>query len=333
MSPHIPINPALKRQFTDVTPITPAAARRRLPAALRHRQGLLAVSAGAVLWGTTGVVVRSVHAATGLSASAIGSYRLGVAALVLAAVRPRTVIRGLRAVLPQRGLVLASGVGLGMYQALYFFGVQEAGVSVATLVSLGVAPVVTTLAAAVARRRRPNSQALVVLVGALAGLVLVCLPGMQAGGGSGRATMGVLASLGSGTGYGVTVLLNRRMAGEGGALATTVATSTVGAAVLVPVAMVTGPWLVTEPGAAAWLVYLGTVCTALAYGLFYAGLRTTRGEVAVVVTMLEPLTATLLAVCLLGEPLSWPIVLGALLMLASIAGLYLRPRLLEQPLV
>ncbi len=326
MPSHAQINPAQINPAPNSlnTPDVPATARRGLPAAIRHRRGLLAVSSGAILWGTTGVVVRSVQAATGLSAAAIGCYRLGVAAVILTIVRPRTVVRDLRAVLRRPGPVLASGVGLGLYQALYFLGVQEAGVSIATLVSVGFAPVVTTLAAAVGRRRRPDPAVLAVLAGTVAGLVLVSLPGMRSGAGSGHVAMGVLASLGSGAGYGATVLVNRRVALRGGVLGTTVGTSVVGALALIPIAVLTGPWLVTDAGPAAGLVYLGTVCTALAYGLFYAGLRSTAGEVAVLITLLEPLTATLLAVWLLGEPLSWPVVLGATLMLGSIAGLCLR---------
>ncbi len=47
---------------------------------------------------------------------------------------------------------MLAGAGLGGYQALYFVGVQDVGVSVSTLVSLAVAPVALTLAGAVTRR-------------------------------------------------------------------------------------------------------------------------------------------------------------------------------------
>ena len=52
------------------------------------------------------------------------------------------------------------------------------------------------------------------------------------------------------------------------------------------------------------LLYLGAVPSALAYALFFTGLRTVPGAVASIVTLLEPLTATALATAFLGERLS-----------------------------
>ena len=42
---------------------------------------------------------------------------------------------------------------------------------------------------------------------------------------------------------------------------------------------------------------------AVAYGLLYAGLRTVEGSAAVVATLLEPVTAAVLAAVVLGERL------------------------------
>ena len=65
--------------------------------------------------------------------------------------------------------------------------------------------------------------------------------------------------------------------------------------------------------------------TGSAYGLFYAGLRTTSGSAAAVLTLLEPLTAALLAVAVLREPLPLPAVAGGALLLGAVAALYVRP--------
>ena len=61
---------------------------------LRARTGVLAISGGAVLWGTTGIVAHAVHTQSGLAATSIAFYRTLVAALVLAA--GRAVARQLR---------------------------------------------------------------------------------------------------------------------------------------------------------------------------------------------------------------------------------------------
>jgi DME family drug/metabolite transporter len=69
---------------------------------------------------------------------------------------------------------------------------------------------------------------------------------------------------------------------------------------------------------------MGVMATAVAYGLFFHGLRSTTSDVASVLTLLEPLAATTLAVALLHEQLTLRMVLGGGLMLAAIAALYLR---------
>jgi drug/metabolite transporter, DME family len=74
---------------------------------------------------------------------------------------------------------------------------------------------------------------------------------------------------------------------------------------------------------AAWLlvIYLGVVTMAFAYVLLYAGLRSTPSGTAVVATLLEPVTAILIAVLFLDEKLSAAGVLGCLLILVAIGSL------------
>ncbi len=74
----------------------------------------------------------------------------------------------------------------------------------------------------------------------------------------------------------------------------------------------------------AAVAYLGVVTTALAYLLFYAGMRTTAGSVAAVLTLLEPLVASVLAVVVLGERLRFSAVAGGGLLLAAVVLSYRR---------
>jgi drug/metabolite transporter (DMT)-like permease len=53
------------------------------------------------------------------------------------------------------------------------------------------------------------------------------------------------------------------------------------------------------------------------YVLFYAGLRTVRGSVAMILTLLEPATAVVIAVVAFGEPLRWPLAVGTLLVVGG----------------
>ena len=100
----------------------------------------------------------------------------------------------------------------------------------------------------------------------------------------------------------------------------------VAAAVLVPcglmLAVAQGESL-TSSSASSWLLiaYLGVVTMALAYALLFTGLRSTASGSAVVATLLEPVTAVVIAVLFLGESLTTTGVVGSLLILAAIASL------------
>jgi len=300
---------------------------------LRARTGLLAVSGGALLWGTTGVAVRIVHDRTGLPALAIGWYRVAIAAGVVALVlRGRGLRTATLAVRRHPGTLALCGAGFGAYQALYFVGVEFVGVSVSTLVSLGVAPVALTSGAALARRRVPTPFNLAVLGCALTGLALVSLrPG--SGATAPHPVWGVLASIASGLGYAAITALSRRMADEDPLVLTGV-TSLVAAAVLLPLAVPAGLAVPHDAVSGGWLLYIGVVPTVLAYWLFYAGLRSTASEVTGILTLLEPLTAAVLAALVLHESLSGAALVGGGLMLLAVASLYLRspaPEITEVP--
>ncbi|HEY7048728.1 MAG TPA: EamA family transporter [Jatrophihabitantaceae bacterium] len=291
---------------------------------LNTRAGLLAISAGAVLWGTSGVVMHAVHDRSGLSAAAVGFYRLFTAALVLVAVRGRDAVRLARRSGPRRRWALvAAGVGLGAYQALYFVSVEDVGVSLSTLISIGVAPVVLTAGAALARRRWPSRSSVTTLVAAIAGLALICLPSGTAGAGP-RPVLGVVAAVACGLVYAGATAVNQRLA-VADPLTLTGATSAVGAVALLPVVLPGGITFAATPSTIGALLYLGVVTTAAGYGLFFTGLRSTPAEVAAVLTLLEPLAATVLAIALLGERLTAAGAVGSALLLAAVAWLYLRP--------
>lgn len=284
--------------------------------------GLLLVSLAGVLWGTTGPVVAVLHRSTGLGALTIGFWRLVVSAVVMLAIcvwRWGTLRTALR---DHPVALLVAGVGLAAYQGLYFLSVVWTGVSVATLVSLGLAPVVTAGWEALRDRRRPSTTHLVVLLVALAGLVLIASDGAPAAGP--RPVAGLLAAIGSGTVYAVVTLVCERIAGEVDGIVQTTVMSVVGAVALLPVALATGiTAAAVDVPAALGLLYIGAVATALAYVAFTAGLRSTPSSVASVLTLWEPITAAVIAVVVLSEPLGLLTAAGSGLLVLAVLVLSL----------
>jgi drug/metabolite transporter, DME family len=293
------------------------------------RTGLLQVCAAGVLWGTGGLVVTVLHERDGLGAMTVSAWRMALAAVALVGFALLTGRSGavLTTVRAHPVAAVLVGCGTALYQGLYFAAVLMVGVSVATVVALGLAPVLATVWEHARARSWPSLRQFAVVAAALAGLVLI-----SARAGHGPAapaddpTLGLLLAVASGATYAATTVLGHVLAQEVDPVALTTCATVAGAVALAPflvVAAATGqPVVGGDPVSLGLLTYLGVATMALSYGLLYAGLRTTSGSAATVATLVEPLAAALLAVALLGERLPWPALIGGALILAAVVALH-----------
>lgn len=288
-----------------------------------HARGLLEVGFASVLWGTGGLAVQLIREQEPLSAVTISAWRMALAAAVLL-VALLVLRRGgelLDVARARPRQLLAVGVGTAAYQGFYFVSVTQVGVAVSTVVSLGLAPVLLTVAESVRHRRAPAAGRVAVLAAALTGLVLVSVAGHESSTGP-APVAGVLLAVASGTTYALTTAAGGSISRTTSPLVLTSGMTLVGTAALLPcVALVDGPRVTADPAALAWLVYLGALTMALAYVLLYSGLRAVAPSTAVTASLVEPVTAAVVAAVVLDESLGPVAVVGTLLVLGAVAGL------------
>jgi DME family drug/metabolite transporter len=293
------------------------------------RVGLIQVCAAGLLWGTGGLVVTFLHDRDGVGALTVSAWRMLLAALALVGfavvARQKSAVLAMWRDRPIRTVVV--GCGTAAYQGLYFASVLLVGVSVATVVSLGLAPVLAAVWEHLRSRSRPSARQTAVLGTALTGLVLISVTadhGTTVPGGS--PYLGSILAVAAGVTYAATTVLGHTLAQTADPVVLTTCTTTVGAVALTPflLAAAVGDEPLTGTSAASLgaLLYLGLATMALAYALLYAGLRTTSGSAATVATLLEPVSAALLAVVLLGERLAGPALVGGAMILAAVASLH-----------
>jgi len=171
----------------------------------------------------------------------------------------------------------------------------------------------------------PSLSVIGVLAAALAGLVMITgSAGASISAGKSPA-LGLVLAIAAGGTYAATTLLGHTLAKRVDPVALTTSATVVGAVALTPflvVAAVLGePVMTSSPASLGLLIYLGVATMALAYVLLYAGLRTTTGSAATVATLVEPLSAAVLAVVLLGERPTPIAAVGGLLILAAVVVL------------
>jgi DME family drug/metabolite transporter len=282
------------------------------------------ILAGAT-WGTTGAAVDLVYRSSDLGPLAVSFWRYAGSLALLLAVRAPRASRpgdGSNRGRPRVLVRAATGLGLALFQTAYFGAVHVTGVAVATIVTLGAAPVLTAIGGRWALGERLGRAGSAAVCAAACGLAVLVLGNH---GGTVRA-LGVALALLSAGGFALTTLTVRAMgrAGDGESpLVTTAWAFAIGAAVLLPLAVAEGllPHTAHVGRVLVLFVYVAAVPTAVAYPLYFAGAAVVRAATASIVMLIEPVIAAVIAIALLGESLAAPTILGTVLLLSAVAGL------------
>src|SRR5437867_2415162 len=186
------------------------------------------------------------------------------------------------------------------------------------------APLVIAVLAALFLRERLAPAARAALGMAVIGTALLAIGPRGLGEIAGHGMVGALLALGAGVSYAVYAVAAKGMLARIAPLPVAAMTFSLAAVFLAPVLLgERAPFSLLATG---WplLLYLGTGPTAAASVLFSVGLRRVPATVAGIVSLLEPLTATLLGGLAFGGSLGAPGVAGAILLLASL-GLLAAP--------
>lgn len=275
--------------------------------------GLPQLIASGMLFGTGGIFARALGTTAYVSPLAVACYRLtGGGALILA------VLTVWRAPWPRRAAawrrIVALSALTAVYQSCYHTSAMVIPVGLATLITVGTIPVLVSVLQHVTRQRRMTGSVVASIGLALVGLALMLGAPPT---GVDPSTMLVGAGLAALSALGfaaVNVVMSRPVDGLTD-LAATGITFALGGLLLAPLCVVAGRF-VFAPSTASVLavVALATVPTAIAYPLYYAGLRRSNATTAAVLTLLEPLTGLALSVAFLGERPGPTVIVGICLL-------------------
>ncbi|MHA3978408.1 DMT family transporter [Halovulum sp. GXIMD14794] len=282
--------------------------------------GIASVIAAAMLWGTTGTVQALLPPERQPLVVAALRVLIGALALFALALSSRNSRLGFRD-LPLPGVIFA-GLSIGLYNLLFFLAVIEAGVGVGTAIAIGSAPVWVTLYEITLQRQMPGPVRAGGQMLAIAGACLLVFSGGTASG----SALGYLLAAAAGAAYASYSLATSRISQH--APSTTLAAATFGTAALalLPVLFLVPVGWAAAPSAWPGLLFLGIGATALSYALYTWGLGRVTASTAVTLALAEPLTAWLLAIFVLDEPVTPARLAGAALLLAGLAIVTLAPR-------
>ncbi|WP_410602275.1 DMT family transporter [Amycolatopsis sp. lyj-90] len=286
----------------------------------RARSSAALVLAG-VLWGTGGLAGSLLASRAGLHPLSVAAYRLLIGGVIATGYLWLTGgLRGLPRTPEARRRLLAVGGLFALFQTSYFVAVSLSSVSVATMTTIGSAPVLLAVATVVKSRSLPSAWTTVSLAGSLIGLVLLqWTPGEEAD------VTGVLFALLAAAGFAALTLVTATRVDGLDPLPTTAFGCLIGGAALTPAALWFGMAVPPQVDVLALVVYFGVVPTALAYAAYFRGLEGAHPVLAALSALLEPLTAALLSMVVLGERLGAVGWCGAAVLIAALAVAYSKP--------
>lgn len=284
--------------------------------------GFWSILLAAIIWGTVGVGTRALYGFTEANPASVGFLRLAVAAPVLMLVAAWATRQRLWQVPPRDAALMAViGVTMAAYQIFYFTAITYVGVTIAALVTLCTPPVMVAVLSALIWRERLTARVGVALTAAIGGTLLLVAGDEQSPLSLTTLLTGVGLALGSALSYSVLTLASRPLAGRYHPVQPIALGFTLGALLLWPYALANGLVLNYPPEGWLIILHLGLLPTALGYGLFVWGMKTTSPTIASVLTLGEPLTSAALAAWLFGERLGAASGVGAALLLAALLAL------------
>ncbi|MDY0309979.1 MAG: EamA family transporter, partial [Castellaniella sp.] len=192
---------------------------------------------------------------------------------------------------------LWAGICVAAYNLTFFAGVKATGVAVGTALTIGSGPIWAGLLQLIGGARPGPGWWTGTLLAVGGGVLLVSGRGdaLQAD------PLGIILCLGAGLSYALYTLLNKKLVQHSEPAVSTLAVFSVGALLALPAAALwAGALQITPTG---WMVvgFLGIVSTGIAYLLFSTGLRGISAATGVSLALMEPVTAFLLALLVVGE--------------------------------
>ena len=219
-------------------------------------------------------------------------------------------LKGIKKELP---LLFLSGAAMAVNWILLFQAYQYTSISAATL-SYYFAPVLVTLACPfLFREKLTQKQLLCFLMSTIGVLLITGVPDLT---NPSRDTIGILLGLGAACFYATVILLNKFIRKVDG-ISRTFLQFLAAILVLFPYVAATGGFHLGNLQPLGWLnlLIIGLFHTGITYCLYFTSLKSLPGQEAAILSYVDPLVAVLVSVTILGEAITLPQIIGAILIL------------------
>ncbi len=256
-----------------------------------------------LFWGTTGTAASLI---ADVSPLAVGASAMGFGGLLLVCHARRELALDAKRLLAAPRLLALGGLAVAIYPLAFYSAMAWSGVAIGTLVSIASAPFFSVLLERLISKKAISGQWWVAFSVGVLGAGLLTL-GKQPSAAVGEhaqwlTTLGIVLGLLAALAYAIYSWAARQMI-ERGIRSSSAMASMFGLAalVLLPSLLFTGQHMFADGKHVAVMVYMAVVPMFGGYLCFGFALRHIKASSATLITLLEPVIATLFAITLVGE--------------------------------
>ena len=270
---------------------------------------ILCVIAASVLWGTTGTASAFIP---DVSSLAVGAFSMGVGGVLLVLNAKNDLLSDRQKLLSKPSLLFIGSLCVAIYPLAFYSSMRLAGVAIGTVISIASAPFFTVVMERLISNKRVTSRWVVSFIFGVVGVILLTLGKTQYLDINAQANsriLGVLLGLVAGLTY-ATYSWSARQMIENGVNSKSAMASMFGlsAILLLPSLLLTGENLFLDAKHISVALYLAIAPMFFGYLLFGQALRVIEASKATLITLLQPIVATILAIIIIGEtfsPIGW----------------------------
>ena len=272
--------------------------------------GIIAVAGGAILWGTVGPIVQLFPDGNEFQFSL---FRNVTGTIILWSIIAFSKVKT-RYTKQDIFPIAVAGLGAAGFMPFYMLSFQRTGVAVASVVSIGLAPIFVGLISWFFYKNAPGKIWAVGTILGVVGVAALNWPSADSTinlAGFGFAALAAFSYSWQAIGMG-------KLAKRHNAFQTVAPTFAVASIVQVPLNIGLSFEFLAEPALLLGALYGGVATLAIAYSLFAYGVGRIGPANAVTVGLLEPITAATMGVTLLGEKISTIGFIGIILVLIGL---------------
>lgn len=270
---------------------------------------ILCVIAASVLWGTTGTASAFIP---DVSPLAVGAFSMGIGGVLLVLNAKNNLLSDRQKLLSKPSLLFIGSLCVAIYPLAFYSSMRLAGVAIGTVISIASAPFFTVIMERLISNKRVTSRWVVSFIFGVVGVILLTLGKTQyldINAQANNRILGVLLGLVAGLTY-ATYSWSARQMIENGVNSKSAMASMFGlsAILLLPSLLLTGGNLFLDAKHISVALYLAIAPMFFGYLLFGQALREIEASKATLITLLEPIVATILAIIIIGEtfsPIGW----------------------------